>query len=131
MGAQTGVQALGAKVGVSLTLTIDNRLDIAKQSGQVLLGAFAAAQGEGIQAGDATVEFVEPFADGLAVLAQGAFSEAVTAVAEFLDGAGEQASAVGAFECFRGLDQPGLACVSQLHYQSLGSRRPSILPRLG
>lgn len=112
MGGEAGIEASGAKVGVGLALAIDKRLDILEQVRQMLLGAFAAAEGKGIEAGHATFQFTEPLADRLAIPAQGAFSEALPARSEFLDGAGEAASAVGSFERLGGLDQPCLAGVS-------------------
>src|SRR5215210_193646 len=97
----------------------------------MLLGAFASTQGEGIKAGHATFQFTQPLTDGLAIPAEGAFSEALAPRSEFLDGAGEKASPVGAFERLGGLNQPGFAGVGQVHEHSPGYGRTPILPHLG
>src|SRR4051812_35165553 len=102
-----------------------------EQVGQMLLGTFASAQREGIKASHPTFEFMQSLADGLAVPAESAFSETVAARSKFLDGASEKASAVGSFERFGSLNQPSFARVSEVHEESSGYGRPSILPHSG
>ncbi len=129
--SEPGVEARGAKVGVGLALPIDNRLDIGQELRQMLLGAFAAAQREGIQAGHSAVEFAQPLTDRLAIPAEGAFGEALAPGSKFLDGTGEKASAVGSFERLGSLDQPSFACVGQVHQHSPEYGCIPILPHLG
>src|SRR5262249_52801824 len=67
---QPGVQPLRLEGRVSLALAIDDGLDVAQQIGQVVFGAFASAQAEGIDAADAAAQLVHAFADRPPIPAQ-------------------------------------------------------------
>jgi hypothetical protein len=102
---QPSIQAVGAELRVGLALAIDNGGDIVEQVGEVLLGTLAAAQGHGIQTGEALVEFAPSCAEGLAVPAEFAFRAPLATAAQLLDGARHKAAARAPFKHLRRLDE--------------------------
>ena len=69
-GGQAGVQPGGAELRIGLALAIDERGEVRQQVGQLLLGALAAPQREGVDDGEAAVQLARALADGRAVPAQ-------------------------------------------------------------
>lgn len=84
---QPGVQALGAKLRVTLALPIDNGTNIVQQPGQVRLYQPAAPQMKRIDAHQAAGEFAPSLADGPLGPPQLTHCRCLAAAPELLDGA--------------------------------------------
>jgi hypothetical protein len=61
-GTEPGMEALRPEAGVGLALAIDDGPDVLRQVGQALLGPQPPPLGEGIEAGNATVQLMQPLA---------------------------------------------------------------------
>ena len=119
-GTQAGVQALGAEVGIVLTLAIDDVSEVIEQMGQVDFGSLAPASRKGIETDEATVEFVHAFSNGDAVPAQFAFGLALAAGAELFDSAGHEEPSGAAFERRGRFDKERFKRIGQFHSDTSG-----------
>src|SRR5712692_6977492 len=81
----------------------------------MLFGQFAASGTKGIQTDDAAVDFVGPFANGLAIPAQFAFGSAGATRPQFFDDASHKDTAGTTFELLSGVHQHALERVRQFH----------------
>jgi hypothetical protein len=113
---QARVQTIGAKVGVGLALCIHQGFDVVQQPGQMIFCAFAATQREGVHTLDAPLQFTQRFAQGLPIPSERALGLTLTAVAQFLNGAGHKSSAFVSFERLRGLDQPCASAIGEFEH---------------
>ncbi len=102
---QPGVEALGAKLGISLTLTINNRRNVGEEIRQMIFGAFAPARRAVVQADQATIQFMGADANRLAVPPQFAFGAPLPTRSEFFDSPGHEQPSSTAREAMRRLDE--------------------------
>ena len=103
--AEPGIQAVGAKLGIGLTLAIDNALDIGEEVGQMDFDPLAATGGKSVLNRDAAFEFACALANCDAAPPQFTFRPPLTTRSEFFDRASHKDTAGTAFE--------GLGCVDE------------------
>ena len=112
---QAGIQTVIAKLRIGLALPIHDGTKVVEEVRQMRFGGFSPALREGIGAGDTTAQFVCSFADGRSVPAEFALGEALSTLAEFLDGARHEQTSVASFERIGGVYKQGLETGGEFH----------------
>jgi len=117
-GGQAGIQPGAAELRIGLALAIDQRGDVRQQVGQMLLGALAPTQREGVDNGEAAVHLARALADRRAIPAQLTLGAPLAARPQFLRRPGHEDPAGAPLQALGGLDEQRLERVRQLHPSS-------------
>jgi len=106
-GADAGEEPPGLELGVGLALAVGDGPNVVQEAGQVLLGGFAAAAMEGVDAGHAGAQLVHPLADRLPVPAEMGLGPDLSASPHRADGLGHEEPSPAPLEGLGGVDQDG------------------------
>src|SRR5262249_60258848 len=93
-----GIQALGSKAGVGLTLAIDEGFDVLQQVGEPFFGSVSSTLGESIQADNAAVQLVHALDNRVPIPTKCLFGMPLATPSEEFHSAGHEEPAVAALQ---------------------------------
>jgi hypothetical protein len=113
--AQTRIQPGGAKLGIGLTLTLDEGFEVRQSGGQVVLHALPATGRAGLQTGDPALQHMGALADGDTAPAEFTLCAPLAPRASVFDGACHKDAAGTACKGPRCVHDQGFEGIRALH----------------